>query len=140
MTVAPERTDSPVADVHYGELTNHGVVITRGCHWRDGDNFIFRSTEFEVFSEGDDFSSALSQFISDMEDRLLYLFEIVRSGDATRHEFEEFTTLSERFIEAAKINETEREPLIALNLRRRKNWTRKVWRSLPKNSSALSHA
>lgn len=125
--------------VQYGELLNHGIVITRGCCWVDGSNYIFRSTEFDVFSEGDDFESALRQFGSDMEGRLLFLFELVRKGDATDHEFAEFEMLGERFIQATMAHEDEREPRVTLNLRRRSR-QRKVWRYLPSNSSALSHA
>ncbi|HLX33112.1 MAG TPA: hypothetical protein VKR79_10160 [Gaiellaceae bacterium] len=129
----------PADRARFGELLNHGVTITRACHWVDGDNYVFRSTEFDVLSEGENFDAALARFASDMEDHLFYLFDVMRSGRATDQESAEFAELGERFIGATSRHADEREPAIALNFLRRRNRQRN-WRSLPKTSSALSHA
>lgn len=121
-----------------GELVNHGVTITRGVYWVADGSHVFRSTEFEVFAEADDHDSALQMFVDNMYDHLEHLYELFRAGDATQHELDAFVTLSERFVEAARQHEYEREPAIALNFLRRKRG--RGWRSPPENSSTLSHA
>lgn len=127
------------SDAAHGELMNHGVAITRGVYWVADGSHVFRSTEFDVFAEADDHDAALAMFMDNMYDHLEHLHELVRARDATQHELDAFVTLSERFVEAARRHEYEREPAIALNFLRRGRRGR-TWRSVPENSSTLSHA
>lgn len=133
----PEQRSEALAE--HGELVNHGVRITLGAHWIAEGSHVFRSAEFDVFAEAHDHDAALAMFIDNMYDHLEHLHELVRAHDATPHELEAFVTLSERFVDAARRHEDEREPAIALNFLRRGRRGR-AWRSLPENSSTLSHA
>lgn len=124
----------------HGELVNHGVTITHGVYWIDDGNHVFRSTQFDVFGEGDTRQAALDVFSDNMYDHLEHLYELVRSEQATAHELEAFVILSERYIDATRRHEFEREPAIALNFLRRGRRGSRGWRSLPENSSTLLHA
>jgi hypothetical protein len=122
-----------------GRLINHGVTITRGVCWADGSNFVFRSTEFDVLGEADDPQTALNIFVESMYDHLESLYELVRQDEATDHEFQEFLTLSERYFEATRRHEAERERRAPLHFLRRRT-SHRVWRSERASSSAMSHA
>lgn len=132
-----DRSDELTAEP--GAWIVHDVVMTEGVHWVDGSNHVFRSTEFDVFAEGDDWDSALQAFGDTLAEYHADLFTLVNSGEATPHEKETFQKLTERLLEASRRRDSERERLIAINFRRRRR-LRRNWRSAHENSSLVLNA
>jgi hypothetical protein len=132
-----------------GTVTRNAVPISDVEHWRDGDVFFIRSTEFDCYAEDEDFDTAVGRFGETAEDLALYLASLVRSGEATANERAVFDLLGPRLMEAYRRELAEvqvsRNRFISIRIGGRRRGGRGVgahWapRTTPSNSSQPSPA
>ena len=65
----PTADDVPTEEhPEFGVISMHDVVISEVAHWRDGELYVFRSTEFDIIAADEDWDRAIVMFIDSADD------------------------------------------------------------------------
>jgi hypothetical protein len=80
-----------------GSVALHGVAVSAAVYFlgEDGEHVV-RSTEFDLYGDGDDLQEALAQFVGVASDYLGYIAEEAGAGDATEYELRQGVLLGRR--------------------------------------------
>lgn len=113
-----------------------GVLLLNAQRWQDEGAHFIRSTEAEVWGQGDDLQEAVGEFVSHAIELLHHLATQVREVDATEHETQVHALLGERIADvmaAIEESETRRRDAMKqlLGFRRRKFREANTWRRAP---------
>jgi hypothetical protein len=123
-----------------GYVSICGALLLEGQRWEaDGAHFI-RSTESEVWGQGDDLDDAVGDFVNHAIELSHHLATQILQGDATEHETQVHALLAERLADImATVEESEtrrRDAAIQLlRLRRRRFREANTWRPAPRSHS-----
>lgn len=85
----------------FGVISVHDVPISQVAHWRDGDLYVFRSTEFDVIAADEDLQKAIVVFVDNASDYADMVSELTAS-ELTQHEAEVAMLILRRLSEAYK--------------------------------------
>lgn len=62
------------------------IVLSEVAYWKEGDQHIFRSVEFDVFAAAPGRDEAVAKFVENAEDYAKYLAELGDEGSVDEHE------------------------------------------------------
>ena len=100
MTATATGSTTPTADQpELGCISQGGVQLSQVAYWVEGDEHVFRSTEYDVLGADEDFGAAIVKFVENSEDYATFIADLLRQETAI-DEAEVALVLVRRFADA----------------------------------------